>query len=95
MFKHKFTFVPNLQDPSIIVFERLVARVLARFEDKHFKTSYNLTRCQTQLLKELADDTSITIKPTDKGGVIVILNTTIYRQVHSPNVCGKAKHDKG
>lgn len=46
----------------------------------HFKTHFNLTLHQLHLLRDLADDPSITIKPADKGGGIIILDSTTYRE---------------
>lgn len=78
-FKCKSTFFPTFQDPSIIVFEKLVLRDLMQYERVHVKPHRNLTSRQYDLLREVSEDSSITIKAADKGGGIVILDTTVYR----------------
>lgn len=40
----------------------------------------NLSNDQRKALKDLASDNSITIKPADKGGALVIMNTSDYDQ---------------
>lgn len=62
------------------VFERLVLRDLDTFERNKPKIRYNLNREQMALLKALAQDSSITIKPADKGGGLVILDSDVYDQ---------------
>lgn len=62
------------------VFEKLVLQDVSKFEDVHFKTHFNLTLHQSHLLRDLADDSSIVIKLTDKGGGIVILDSTTYKE---------------
>lgn len=38
----------------------------------------NMTKEEIQALNELSDNHNITIKPADKGGGVVILNTSDY-----------------
>lgn len=78
VFKKKSTFTPNVQDPSIIVFERLLTKDLTSLEATNLKHHFNLSRHQLQLLQNLSNDPSIVIKPADKGGGIVILDTDMY-----------------
>ena len=47
-------------------------------ENKHIK--HKLTQEQRNAIKSLADDTSIIIKETDKGGGIVLMNTDFYER---------------
>ena len=50
---------------------------------------YNLNKKERQALEDLQNDKSITIKPADKGGAIVLMKTTEYEQecfrhLHNP-----------
>ena len=50
----------------------------------------NMTKDEKRALKNLGNDKSITIKPADKGGTVVVMNTTDYiaeahRQLNDPN----------
>lgn len=40
----------------------------------------NLTATQSRALRQLANDSNITIKPADKGGATVIMDTSLYTQ---------------
>lgn len=43
----------------------------------------NMTHNEIEALKELTENTALTIKPADKGGGIVVMNTTDYiREAH-------------
>lgn len=44
------------------------------------KVRYNLSKQQSLCLKTLASDDTITIKPADEGGGLVILETVVYKQ---------------
>lgn len=71
--------MPNIQDPVILTFERLVLKNLQRIEADRAKVKHNLMRQQRILLKELGEDSSIVIKPANKGGGIVILDRAVYK----------------
>lgn len=97
-FKKPSTFVPNVQDTAITVFERLVLKEIEDLEKNKIKTRYNLTREQVSRLRALALDPTLTIKPADKGGGLVILDTDVYqqevlRQLEDRNFYEKLEHD--
>lgn len=78
-FKCKSTFTPNIQDPALITFEKLVLCDLNILESKRPKNKNNLSWDQLSLLKELNQDPTIVIKPADKGRGLVILNSDVYK----------------
>lgn len=74
----KSSFVPNINDPSIQVFENVLMRDIKRLEKHNHKPFFNLSRKQNEILKGIASDTSIIIKEADKGGALVILDKKDY-----------------
>ena len=42
-------------------------------------TRPNLTKTQIRTIKELKNDAEIIIKPADKGGAVVVMQTELYR----------------
>lgn len=79
-FKKPPTFVPNINDVAITVFEKLVLKDIAAMESMPTRIRHNLTKSETLCLQALADDRTLTIKPADKGGDLVLLDTAIYEQ---------------
>lgn len=71
-FKKKSTFVPNITDPAITVFEKLVLKDVSLLEQSRLGVKFNMSKQDLFDLKNLAADTSVIVKPADKGGVIVI-----------------------
>lgn len=49
-------------------------------ESSSIRVKHNLTQNETKCLQTLAEDNTITIKPTDKGGGLVLLDTVTYEQ---------------
>lgn len=97
-FKRKSTFVPNVIDPSISVFEKLVLRDVADLEKTRYKVKNNLTKDQLSSLYNLASDKSLTLKSADKGGGIVLLDSDMYiqeayRQLNDPSSYSRIKED--
>lgn len=80
LFKKPSTFVPNIQDAAVTVFEGLVFKDIDCLEKTHMKVRYNLSKQQSLSMEALAADKSITIKPADKGGGLVVLDSTTYKQ---------------
>lgn len=93
-FKKKSTFVPNIVDPSITVFEKMVINDLKRMESVRYKIKHNISRGETSCLKELAEDRSITIKPADKGGGIVVLDIDTYMTEASRQLGDRSAYHK-
>lgn len=79
-FKKRSTFVPNVSDACISVFEKLVLRDLETVEASTMRIRHNISKRDSECLKELADYQSITIIPADKGGALVVLDRDIYCQ---------------
>uniref|UniRef100_A0A8C5WHF8 Reverse transcriptase domain-containing protein n=1 Tax=Leptobrachium leishanense TaxID=445787 RepID=A0A8C5WHF8_9ANUR len=74
--KKKSHFYPkHLISKEITTFETMVLDEMEKIQPMR---SQNLTKEEKEALKELAEDTTITIKPADKGGGIVILNREDY-----------------
>lgn len=77
--KAKSTFVPSVNDPQLITFEKLVLRDIEQLENNNRTHVYkNLSRSEHQALNGLSKDCSIVIKQADKGGGIVIMDTEEY-----------------
>jgi hypothetical protein len=73
--------VPAGQDPAVTAFIRALnndIRSELRIAQKKHKRSKNVSRQEKLALKSLAQDNSIVIKPADKGGLIVILDSSQY-----------------
>lgn len=79
-FKNKSNFCPNISDPLIQAFEKVVTRDLIQLETTNKPCWSNITKAENHALNTLAADTSIIIKEADKGGRIVILNKQDYMQ---------------
>ncbi|XP_043938048.1 piwi-like protein 2 [Protopterus annectens] len=77
-FKKPSLMVPNLH-PSIEVFYKAVEKDLYTLSDRINKVKRgNLTLKQSRALKNLMQDKNISIRPADKGGPIVIFDTSDY-----------------
>lgn len=79
-FKKKSSFVPNVSDPNITVFEQLVLRDLSNLEKSRYNVKHNISKQDLSDLKELARDRSVILKPADKGGGIVLLDSDTCRK---------------
>lgn len=82
-------FVPNVSDPLITAFEKLVLRDIQQLESTEQRIWNNLPWQERRALQNLANDSSIVIKEADKGGGIVLLDresylTEVNRQLGSP-----------
>nr|XP_033799951.1 vomeronasal type-2 receptor 26-like [Geotrypetes seraphini] len=69
---------PGPIDPHIKTFEQLVERDLAILETQPTVIRNNLTSVQRTALNNLMSDKNIVIRSADKGGGIVIMNTSAY-----------------
>lgn len=71
-----FTPPPHTTPPEIMAFEQAVIHEIETMRDpKVFK---NTTAEEFKAIKSLQNNPNITIKPADKGGGLVILNTKGY-----------------
>lgn len=77
IFKRKSTFTPNIPNPSITIFEKLVLHNLELLESKKCIFKRDISRDQLSLLRDLGKDLTIVIKPADKGGGLVILDKSL------------------
>lgn len=76
--KVKTTFIPSQEKVKAIeTKEKLISRDLEHLETNRSKD--NLTKGERQALKELAENETIIIKPADKGGGTVIMDTEKYK----------------
>lgn len=73
LLRRKSIFIPSIRDLAIITFEKLILRDLSKLESSRLRMKHNLTQEETMVLKSLWKDTSVVIKPTDKGGGVVII----------------------
>ncbi|CAH2301315.1 Hypothetical predicted protein, partial [Pelobates cultripes] len=92
----KSTFFPrHYINGGMKVFERLVMDEVKKIKKPIYS---NISRQQRKAMKELQSDTSIVIKPADKGGGVVILNreqyySEIYRQLNDSTTYKELKGD--
>ncbi|XP_069486826.1 uncharacterized protein [Ambystoma mexicanum] len=73
----KSTFDPQVQNSILNLFEKSVLQDLSRIDYRR-KTPINIKNRQLDLIDKLAKSEDITIKPADKGGAIVIMDTSFY-----------------
>ena len=80
-FKGKSTFVPpSRRNPSIDTFCRLVNSDIERiYRHRKYSARDNLTKGERDALIDLQTDKSIIIKSADKGGGVVVQNTSDYK----------------
>lgn len=71
-------FVPNISDPMITTFERLVKRGVSTIESSPIRKWHNLSFEERKAVDSLASDQSIIIREADKGGAIVLLDRDVY-----------------
>ncbi|XP_043932244.1 vacuolar protein sorting-associated protein 13C [Protopterus annectens] len=79
-FKRPSTFTPPMH-PLLMAFSRLVEDDLYKMRDNNTKkgyTKYNLTKAENEALHKLSNDPLICIRPADKGGGLVIMDTADY-----------------
>ncbi|XP_041424931.1 uncharacterized protein LOC121395443 isoform X3 [Xenopus laevis] len=76
----KVSFFPPMTNHCVETFVKAVERDIGKLEwsKRHSKT-LNLSREERVALQTLKDDTSIIIKPADKGGAIVVMDMETYR----------------
>lgn len=79
-FKKPSMFVPKVFDASITVFEKLILKDLDILESSTLRIRHNISREEALSLQTLASDETLTIKPADKGGGLVILNIETSKQ---------------
>ncbi|XP_069502575.1 RING finger protein 151 [Ambystoma mexicanum] len=72
-------FSRNVKNSTLDLFEMKMKKNLRSIKFKDMKNQ-NLRKHQHKIVKELSDDRTIKIKPADKGGVIVIMNSNLYKQ---------------
>ncbi|CAJ0952335.1 unnamed protein product [Ranitomeya imitator] len=71
---------PSMGDlGSIDIFLNLVTEDIMKLSENKRRGRFNLSRSEMACLCKLEKDHSITIKPSDKGGNVVIMNTADYR----------------
>lgn len=74
----KSNFVPNINDPMISAFERLVHWDISALEQRTQTKYSNLTKRGKEALEDLASDKTIIIKEADKGGATVLMDRETY-----------------
>lgn len=80
-FRPKSTFCPpKYRNASLDTYCRLVERDVTNIitKSREYKVYNNLPKAQREALIELKKDTTIIIKPADKGGAICIMNRDDY-----------------
>lgn len=85
-FKTRSTFVPVVNEPAIVTFEKVVLRDVAALEQQQRRSGNNFNRQDRQILANISSNKDIIIKPADKGGGLVILDkkdyiSEVYRQL--------------
>lgn len=73
-------FVPNVTDPLITAFEKVIMTDLKTLESSRTTIWKNLPWQERKALRNLAKDLNIIIKEADKGGGVVILDRDVYIQ---------------
>lgn len=71
-------FPPLNLNPSIEIFVKQTLRDLLKLQHNRNVRSQNLTVEESQALNSLCNNTKITIKPSDKGGNVVLMNNEDY-----------------
>lgn len=79
--KANSTFDPPISNSMLDVFQQLVTDNVTKNWDKHSKHhtgKSNISHKQKQAMTQLKEDNTVTIKKADKGGAIVVMDTTSY-----------------
>lgn len=80
-FKPKSKFCPIVNNSSINTYCRLVEQeAMSVYTRQTNHIQKNLTRTEEQALNELMKDSSLVIKPADKGGAVVVLDYEKYKE---------------
>ncbi|KAJ1157731.1 hypothetical protein NDU88_010431 [Pleurodeles waltl] len=74
----KFTPTSHLMPPEVLAFEKSVSRKIGNLQNTQREIFHNISIEELTALQNLSNDPSITIKPADKGGAIVIMPTAMY-----------------
>ncbi|KAJ1120893.1 hypothetical protein NDU88_009042 [Pleurodeles waltl] len=74
--KSSFTAPSTLIPVEILTFKQAVMKDINGIDPTSLKVFHNTTREEKKALQDLANHTSIVIKPADKGGALVIQTTT-------------------
>ena len=78
VFSPHSTFCPNIEDPAITVFNRLILKDIHNLEMSKRKWYYNLSKNDFDILENLGKDNDLVFKQADKGGGIVLLDKQQY-----------------
>lgn len=99
-FKGRSKFVPpSKRNSSIDTYCRLVNSDIDRiYKKRKYTTYHNLSKAEHDALRKLQNDKTIIIKSADKGGALVVQNTSDYRaeierQLSNENYYRKLKGD--
>lgn len=78
--RNKSKFNPPHNNHVIEAFIELVSKdvALLRHSKKNYKDANNLTYAERNVLTKLTTNESITIRPADKGGALVVMDTSKY-----------------
>ncbi|XP_066465500.1 uncharacterized protein [Eleutherodactylus coqui] len=100
--RNKSTYQPPTSNPQIEVFAKLVLKDIEKLRSKTLgnkrRLKNNLNMRERKALNSLAQDDAIVVKPADKGGAIVVMDTSMYttevfRQLNDENVYEKLRSD--
>ena len=77
---NKSTFCPpsNLMPPQVLAFENIILQQVDVVANKKMYCKYNCNKEEFLALRSLSDRQDIVVKPADKGGGIVVLDTQAY-----------------
>ncbi|XP_053546886.1 uncharacterized protein LOC128638774 [Bombina bombina] len=76
-FRTPGAFDPRSQNPSITAYTNYLSQVSKNIPKR--RRMDNLTKDERQALKSLTEDTTIVIRPADKGGAVVVMDLQQYR----------------
>ncbi|XP_069476323.1 uncharacterized protein [Ambystoma mexicanum] len=79
--KSTFYPPPNAITPESITFEKALLKKLEELEREIMPGFKNFSKKNRQALQSLSNNVAITIKPADKGGATVIMDTTAYHHM--------------
>lgn len=72
------TFLPNIPNPSILTFEKVVLRDIVKVESERRRVYHNLSKKERDSLRNLKSRSDLIVKQADKGGGLVLLNKVDY-----------------